>query len=89
MQFRGPDAGAVADDPQLPDTWSDTHNVRWKTDIPGLGWSSPVVWDDHIFITTAISAGRERPPVSGLYDPGNDSGSQRSDAEHRAPLGRL
>jgi outer membrane protein assembly factor BamB len=83
MQFRGPDAGAVADDPQLPDTWSDTHNVRWKTDIPGLGWSSPVVWDDHIFITTAISAGRERPPVSGLYDPGSDSGSQRSDAEHR------
>jgi len=82
-KFRGPDAGAVADDPRLPDTWSETTNVTWKTDIPGLGWSSPVVWDDHVFLTTAVSAGEERQPVRGLYDPGAASGATRSTAGHR------
>jgi outer membrane protein assembly factor BamB len=67
-QFRGPNAGVVADDPGLPDTWSETQNVVWKVDVPGLGWSSPIVWDDHVFLTSAISAGKEAPPVPGLYD---------------------
>ncbi len=81
--FRGPEAGAVDDDARLPETWSDTENVVWQADIPGLGWSSPVVWDDHIFLTTAVSAGEERSPVRGLYDPGADSGATRSTATHR------
>jgi outer membrane protein assembly factor BamB len=82
-KFRGPDNGAVADDPRLPDTWSETTNVVWKADVPGLGWSSPVVWDDHVFLTTAVSAGEERQPVRGLYDPGAASGATRSMASHR------
>ena len=67
-KFRGNNAGAVADDPALPDTWSETENVVWKTDIPGLGWSSPVIWNDHVFLTSAVSAGEEEQPVPGLYD---------------------
>jgi outer membrane protein assembly factor BamB len=82
-KFRGPDNGAVADDPRLPDTWSETTNVVWKADVPGLGWSSPVVWNDHVFLTTAVSAGEERQPVRGLYDPGAASGATRSMASHR------
>ena len=82
-RFRGPDAGAVADDPLLPDTWSETENVAWKSALPGLGWSSPIVWDDQIFVTTAISSGDEPEPVQGLYDPGEDNGSKTSSAEHR------
>ena len=66
--FRGASAGAIQDDPALPDAWSETENVVWKTPIPGLGWSPPVVWDDHIFLTSAISAGQEPAPVPGLYD---------------------
>ncbi len=66
--FRGPGAGVIPDDPALPDTWSETENVRWKATIPGLGWSSPIVWDDHIFLTAAISEGKEAAPVAGLYD---------------------
>ena len=42
-QFRGLHAGAVDDDPALPETWSETENIKWKIDIPGLSWSSPVV----------------------------------------------
>jgi len=67
-QFRGPNAGVIPDDPRLPDTWSETENVVWKTPIPGMGWSSPIVWDDHIIITSAISEKREKDPVPGLYD---------------------
>ena len=70
-QFRGANAGDVGDDLALPDTWSETENVVWKVDVPGLAWSSPVVWEDHIFITSAISAGDEPDPIPGLYDPGD------------------
>jgi outer membrane protein assembly factor BamB len=66
--FRGPGAGVVTDDPALPESWSETKNIAWNVSVPGLGWSSPVVWDDHIFVTAAISAGKEAAPVPGLYD---------------------
>jgi outer membrane protein assembly factor BamB len=54
--WRGPaaDGMAVGD---APLHWSDTQNVRWKTDIPGRGNSSPVIWGDKIFLTTAIKTG--------------------------------
>jgi outer membrane protein assembly factor BamB len=82
-QFRGLQAGVVADDPNLPETWSETENVAWKTDIPGLGWSSPVIWGDHVFVTSAISSGQEAAPVRGLYDPGEDHGKTKSPAAQR------
>jgi outer membrane protein assembly factor BamB len=66
-QFRGPQSLGVADDPSLPDTWSATENVAWKTNIPGTGWSSPVVWGDRIFITSVISSSEGEQPKKGLY----------------------
>jgi len=54
-QFRGEHAGVAMDHPSLPETWSETENVVWKIDIPGRGWSSPVVWGEHLFVTTAIN----------------------------------
>lgn len=84
-RFRGLGAGNVADDPALPDRWSETENIAWKIDIPGLSWSSPIVWDDHIFVTTATSAAddQEVQPIPGLYDPGEHNGSVPATAEHR------
>jgi len=82
-QFRGLTAGAVADDPSLPDQWSTTENVVWTVDLPGLGWSSPVVAGEHVFVTAAVSSGDERAPVPGLYDPGESFGKTRSDATHQ------
>ncbi|MCI0665269.1 MAG: serine/threonine protein kinase, partial [Acidobacteria bacterium] len=61
-QFRGPKALGVSDDPNLPDKWSATENVAWKTTIPGLGWSSPIVWKDRIFVTSVVSAGEIETP---------------------------
>ena len=68
--FRGADALATADDdPRLPLTWSTTENVVWKTPIDGLGWSSPVIWDDRIFLTSVVSDGETQEPRMGLYFP--------------------
>jgi outer membrane protein assembly factor BamB len=82
-QFRGAQAGVADDDPALPERWSETENVVWKTDIPGLGWSSPIVWGDHVFVTTAISSGVEPPPAKGLFDPVGDHSRNRSREVHR------
>ncbi len=53
--WRGPYAtGTAADDANPPTTWSETENVRWKVAIPGMGHAAPIVWEDKIFIQTAI-----------------------------------
>jgi outer membrane protein assembly factor BamB len=54
------DGMAVGD---APLHWSDTQNIRWKTEIPGRGSSSPVIWGDQIFLTTAIKKGASSEPA--------------------------
>jgi outer membrane protein assembly factor BamB len=56
-QFRGPTGDGHSDARNLPLTWSETENVRWKTAIHGRGWSSPVEQDGRIWITTASEDG--------------------------------
>ena len=53
-QFRGPDGQGHASEHGLPLEWSETRNVTWKTPIPGLGWSSPVIANGKVWITTAV-----------------------------------
>lgn len=57
-QFRGPDGQGHATAKGLPLRWSETTNVRWKTAIPGLGWSSPVIGNNRVWLTTATEDGR-------------------------------
>ena len=66
-RFRGNDAGVAADDPALPETWSQTENVAWTRPIPGIGWSSPVVWGDHVFVTSVVNTAQQEPPKPGFY----------------------
>src|SRR6478609_9743584 len=66
-QFRGAAAGVGVDHPDLPERWSTTENVRWTLDVPGIGWSSPVVTGDHVFITSVVSAEAEEKPKPGFY----------------------
>jgi outer membrane protein assembly factor BamB len=56
-QWRGPHATGVSRHANPPIAWSETTNVKWKVEIPGRGSSSPVVWDDRIFLLTAVPAG--------------------------------
>jgi outer membrane protein assembly factor BamB len=65
--FRGgsrPDAGEAK---TLPDTWDATSNVAWQVEVPGSGWSSPIVWGKRVFITSAVSADKQHQPRKGLY----------------------
>jgi outer membrane protein assembly factor BamB len=67
-RFRGSDAtGVTADDPRLPDTWSETENVRWSTDVQGWGWSCPVVAEGKVFLTSVWSEEAYEIPQGGLY----------------------
>jgi outer membrane protein assembly factor BamB len=70
-RFRGPDANPVSDNPNLPIKWSTTENVEWAADVPGVGWSSPVVWGRKIFVTSATSDRPMKPPSLGT-DYSND-----------------
>lgn len=56
-QFRGPNSDGHVVDTTTPLEWSDTENVAWKVPIPGLGWSSPVVVEGQVFLTTAVPQG--------------------------------
>ena len=58
-RFRGHNGQGISTATGLPIHWSDTENILWKTPIPGEGWSSPVIWNDHIFLTTATEGGIE------------------------------
>lgn len=58
-QFRGPTAQGISDAKNLPLTWSETEHVKWKTAIHGKAWSSPVVFGNQVWITTATEDGRE------------------------------
>jgi outer membrane protein assembly factor BamB len=66
-QFRGPQSTGVVEDVRLPDKWSSTENVAWRTEIAGVGWSSPVVWGDRIYVTSVIDTGSLEKPKKGLY----------------------
>ena len=54
LQWRGTDGQGHSQAKNLPITWSETSNVVWKTEIPGRGWSTPVIQGDEIWLTTAM-----------------------------------
>jgi outer membrane protein assembly factor BamB len=61
-QWRGPLGTGVAPNARPPLEWDDTKNIRWKKELPGKGHSTPIVWGDRIFLTTAIPYGEPVPP---------------------------
>jgi outer membrane protein assembly factor BamB len=73
--FRGPIASGVADGQRLPDRWNGKtgENILWRTAIPGLAHSSPIVWGDRVFVTSAISGRPGATFKPGLYGDGDAS----------------
>ena len=57
--WRGLSGAGIAGDAQPPTTWSEQKNIRWKTKIPGYGFSTPIVWGDRIFLLSAIATNEE------------------------------
>lgn len=72
-QWRGPEGTGMAPG-GAPSEWSDTKNIKWKTDIPGRGHSTPVIWDDRIFLTTAVPIGQ--PPKPPAPQPADQQGRE-------------
>ena len=58
-QWRGPLQNGVAPNANPPTEWSETKNVKWKVEIPGRGTSTPIVWEDLVFIQTAVPTGKK------------------------------
>ena len=65
-RFRGPISNPIAENPNLPVSWSKTENVEWAADVPGTGWSSPVVWGNRVFLTAATSDTPMKQPSLGV-----------------------
>lgn len=64
-QFRGPDSNPVGAHARLAERWSKTENVEWSQEIPGRGWSSPIVTAGKVYVTTATTEGKSKPPQVG------------------------
>ena len=68
-QFRGPNANGVFTTKGLPVEWGADKNIAWKVELPGAGWSQPVVWGGRIFVTTSETDNQKK-PRGGEFDPG-------------------
>lgn len=78
-QWRGPNADGTAPRGDPPTEWSESKNIRWKVEIPGEGFSTPIVWKDRIFVLTAVKTdkkvkGKKPPPEP---DPGRGRRGRR------------
>ena len=60
-QWRGPVANGVAPHANPPLSWSETENVNWKIEIPGKGSATPIIWEDRIFVLSAVPTGKKMP----------------------------
>jgi outer membrane protein assembly factor BamB len=80
-QWRGPLGTGESTTAKPPIRWSETENIRWKTRLPGLGHSTPVVWGDTIFLTLAAKVGEPFPPRPDTAPGAHDN--LRVDSRHR------
>src|SRR5687767_7557806 len=60
-QWRGPLANGVAPNADPPTIWSESANIKWKAKIPGSGTSTPIIWENQIFLQTAVSSAKPEP----------------------------
>jgi outer membrane protein assembly factor BamB len=81
-QWRGPLATGVAPEADPPLQWSETKNVKWKVPIPGVSSSTPVIWNDRVFVLTAVRSGKLGDAKSG---DGKTSEAKPSDAGASVP----
>ena len=70
-QWRGPLQSGVAPTANPPAAWSETNNVKWKVKIPGSGQATPIIWENRIFIQSAIPTGKkvEAKPANPIEQP--------------------
>ncbi|MEI8042668.1 MAG: PQQ-binding-like beta-propeller repeat protein [Verrucomicrobiota bacterium] len=92
-QWRGPLQTGVAPEANPPATWSETNNLKWKVKIPGSSYATPVIWENRVFIQTAIPTGKKveaKPAEAGEQPPPPraDAGGESSRKGPDGPGGR-
>jgi outer membrane protein assembly factor BamB len=84
--WRGPTGNSVAANAAPPTEWNDTKNVKWKVKIPGRGSGSPVIWEDKVFVVTAVRADGKAEEVQSNRQP---RGRRRGGGRSTGPLPQL
>ena len=72
-QWRGPMGNGVALHADPPVQWSEDHHVAWKVELPGKGHATPIVWDEHVYISAAIPVGPKKDPVYNQAEGAHDN----------------
>ena len=57
-EFRGPGRQGISGEKNLPIKWGKSENIAWSSAVPGVSWSTPIVWDNRVFLTTATDEGQ-------------------------------
>lgn len=86
-QWRGPNADGSSDSANPPVHWGPEENIQWKVEIPGEGSSTPVVWEDQVFILTAIPTERQKEPAAETGDEQDAAAGQDANGEQGAEEG--
>ena len=84
-QFRGPESNMVVTGKNLPTEWANDKNIKWTYDFEGYSWSSPIIWEDKVFITSAIGVKAE--PI-GIFEPRPEPRPDTSVAGQARPEGQ-
>ncbi len=89
-QFRGPQSNPVGTHAKLAERWSKTENVEWSLEIPGRGWSSPIVTGGKVYVTTVTTEGKSKAPQTGTeysneYAAELQKQGLSMDGDHQAP----
>jgi hypothetical protein len=72
-RWRGPGGNGFAPGADPPVTWSEEQNIRWKGPVPGRGLSTPIVWGDRVFLTTAVPHGKVLEAAASHVDGAHDN----------------
>jgi len=87
-QWRGPTQNGVAPSANPPITWSETNNIKWKVAIPGAGSATPIIWENQVFIQTAIPTGKKaEAKATDTTEPKPDAGLPSGGPPDRGPGG--
>jgi len=86
-QFRGPDSNMLPSGKNLPEEWGTDKNIKWMTELDGTGYSSPIIWGNKIFITSAfpvkVNPVPERGPMQGPPPQGKGERQKKEIREKR------
>ena len=78
-QWRGPEGNGLAPEKKLPAEWGPDKNIAWKVALPGSGWSQPIVWDNKIFVTAAVTENQTKPKAGDFNPMATSDGPASSD----------